>query len=72
MTVSKEFANSLTVSLENVLTALNGITVSGYNNMDALLGSMQEITRVVRVIKNKMAEEEKQEQEGAETAKAAK
>ena len=42
----------INVRLRMVLSTLDGITVSGRDNLDRLLGSIQEIERIVNVLEN--------------------
>ena len=42
----------INVRLRMVLSTLDGVTVSGRDNLDRLLGSIQEIERIVNVLEN--------------------
>lgn len=42
----------LNVRLRMVLSTLEGVTVSGKENLERLLGSIQEIERIVNVLEN--------------------
>lgn len=42
----------MNVRLRLVLNTLNGITVSGEENLERLLGSIQEVKKIVNVLEN--------------------
>lgn len=53
----------MNVRLRLVLSTLEGVTVSGRDNLERVLGSMQEIERIINVSENP-APEQKEEANG--------
>ena len=47
---------NVSVSLRNVIAALNGVEVKGEGNMDRLLGSIQELKALVIQVEQEAAE----------------
>ena len=54
----------INVRLRMVLSTLDGITVSGRDNLDRLLGSIQEIERIVNVLENPVPSAPEKSKEG--------
>lgn len=47
----------MNIRLRLVLSTLEGVTVSGRDNLERVLGSMQEIERIVNVLENPAPEQ---------------
>ena len=52
---------SVSISLRQVIAALNGIEVKGEGNMDRLLGSIQELKSLVVQVEKETERESKEE-----------
>ena len=54
----------INVRLRMVLSTLDGISVSGKDNLDRLLGSIQEIEKIVNVLENPVHSAPEKSEEG--------